>query len=137
MALNLRSLLRRWSLAAGGLTFLGIAILTLIFPKQVAWAYAYSLPSGDAFIEFGAIFVGFWLGLAVLLLTAAKRLDNVLLGNLGALAILLQALGRPVGLWLLCPRLLESCEASPRFVLAFVLELAISLTALATRPRTA
>jgi hypothetical protein len=44
--------------------------------------------------EFRAVFTGFWLGLAALMITAARRPENVVLGDLCGLALALQAGGR-------------------------------------------
>lgn len=118
---------RQIALAIAGLTFLVIAILSLFIPRVVATAYGYSLDSVDAFNEFRAIFMGFWTGLAVLLLTAAKQADNTQLGNLGGWMILLQALGR------LSSFLLDGVP-SARFEFAFILELTLSLLILFFRP---
>ena len=119
----------RWlALVLSGLTFLVIAVLALFFPHTVASAYAYTLGSVDSYTEFRAIFIGFWIGLAALLFTAAKRLDNVALGDLGATMILCQALGR------LLSFVLDGLP-STRFLIAFALEMTLSLAALLARPR--
>jgi hypothetical protein len=86
--------LRRLGLAGSGLTFGVIALLSLITPEKVAAQYAFTLGSPDAWNEFHAIFTGFWLGLCAIMLVAARRVEQRLLGDLAGMAIGLQALGR-------------------------------------------
>jgi hypothetical protein len=86
--------LRRIALGGSGLTFGVIAVLSLIAPRAVAAQYAYTVGSPDAFNEFHAVFTGFWLGLAALMITAARKPEQRLLGDLCGVAIGLQALAR-------------------------------------------
>ena len=87
-------LLRRLALAGSGLTFLCIALAALAFPRVVAAQYGYPLDRPEAFNEFRAVFTGFWLGLAATMLTAARKPELLLLGDLCGLMIGLQACGR-------------------------------------------
>ena len=89
-----RFLLRRIALAGSGLTFAVIALLSIAAPRAVAAQYAYALGSLDSYNEFHAVFTGFWLGLAALMITAAAKPDQRLLGDLCGAAIGLQALAR-------------------------------------------
>jgi hypothetical protein len=91
---NWRMILRRLALAGSGLTVGGIAVLTLVFPRAVAAQYAYAVGSADSWNEIHAVFTGFWLGLAALMITAARRPQERLLGDLCGVAIGLQALAR-------------------------------------------
>jgi hypothetical protein len=52
----------------------------------------------DARNEFRAIYLGLWLATAVMLVIAARRVRDAILGDLGALLILGQVLGRLVSL---------------------------------------
>lgn len=89
-----RLVLRRVALAGSGLTFGVIALLSLVVPRDVAARYAYTVGSPDAWNEFHAVFTGFWLGLATLMVTAARKPSPRLLGDLCGVAIGLQALAR-------------------------------------------
>jgi hypothetical protein len=93
---RIRIALRRLALAGSGLTFGVIAILSLVVPSAVAERYAYVLTGADAANEFHAVFTGFWLGLAAMMITAARRPDDRRLGDLCGLAIGLQALARAI-----------------------------------------
>ena len=90
----LRMQLRRLGLLGSGLTFGAIAIATFFAPNQVAAKYAYTVGTPDAFNEFHAVFTGFWLGLATMMITAARKPEQKLLGDLCGIAIGLQALAR-------------------------------------------
>ena len=87
-------LVRRLALAGAGLTFGSIAVGALVAPQLVARAYAITPNGVDGMNQLRAIFVGFWLALAFALLTAARRPDATLLGDICGLMILLQALAR-------------------------------------------
>lgn len=89
-----RLLLRRIALAGSGLTFGVIALLSLVVPRDVAARYAYTVGSADSWNEFHAVFTGFWLGLAALMITAARKPEERLLGDLCGAAIGLQATAR-------------------------------------------
>lgn len=86
--------LRRISLAGSGLTFGTIALLAIVWPQAVAGRYGLHLDGVDAFNEFRAVFVGFWLALATAMIIAARRPALTILGDLCGLALLLQAAGR-------------------------------------------
>jgi hypothetical protein len=87
-------MLRRLALAGSGLTFLLIGLASIFAPRAVAAQYAYTVSSADSFNEFHAVFTGFWLGLAVLMLDAARRPERRRLGNLAGIMIGLQSLAR-------------------------------------------
>src|SRR5688572_81452 len=89
---------RRIALAGSGLVFGGIALLSLVAPQAVAKNYAYTIDSPDAFNEFHAVFTGFWLGLCAWMVTAARKPEERLLGDLAGLAIGLQATARLVSI---------------------------------------
>jgi hypothetical protein len=93
---RIRLALRRLALAGSGLTFGVIALLSLVAPRAVAERYAYALSGADSANEFHAVFTGFWIGLAVLMITAARRPEDRRLGDLCGLAIGLQATARLV-----------------------------------------
>ena len=89
-----RIALRRLALAGSGLTFGFIALASIVAPATVAAQYAYQVGTADAYNEFHAVFTGFWLGLSIWMLTAARRWKDRRLGDLAGLAIGLQALAR-------------------------------------------
>jgi hypothetical protein len=86
--------LRRVVLAGSGLTFGTIAVAAIVWPRAVAAQYGLHLDRVDAFNEFRAVFVGFWLALATAMIVAARRPALTTLGDVCGLALLLQAAGR-------------------------------------------
>jgi hypothetical protein len=120
--------IRRGLLVLSGLTFLSIAAGALVAPHLVAPRYGYSLQGVESFNEFRAVFVGFWTGLGITLLTASRRTDVPLLGDLCGLMILLQSLARAVSF------VIDGIPA-PTFVGAFALELITGASILLLRPR--
>jgi len=116
MAIAPRDGVRRLVLGGSWLVFLAVAACTLVAPRAVAAQYGYALSGVDSFNEFRAIFFGFWLALAGLLFTAARRLELKVLSDLAALALLAQASGRAVSF------LLDGVPTA-RFVGAFAIEL--------------
>lgn len=112
----MRLLLRRLALAGSGLTFLVIAGASIVAPNAVAAHYAYTVGTADSFNEFHAVFTGFWLGLAVWMLDAARRPEARRLGDLAGIAIGLQSLARLLSI------LLHGVPA-PSFLGAMIAEL--------------
>ena len=91
---RIRIALRRLGLAGSAATFGLIALGSIVMPEKIAAQYAYTVGSPDSFNEFHAVFTGFWLGLCVWMLTAARRWEDRRLGDLAGIAIGLQALAR-------------------------------------------
>ena len=91
---RLRIALRRLGLAGSALTFGFIGLGSILAPAKVAAQYAYTAGTPDSWSEFHAVFTGFWLGLCVWMLTAARRWQDRRLGDLAGIAIGLQALAR-------------------------------------------
>ena len=77
--------------------------------------------------QFRAVFVGFWVGLFILFVTAARRVEDVVLGDLGAALILCQALARVVSV-------VVDGVPSASFVGAMLGELACAAAIFACRP---
>jgi hypothetical protein len=90
--------LRRLAHAGSGLTFGTIALASIVAPVLVARTYGLSANSVDGMSEVRAVFTGFWLGLAVAMLTAARHPEQTLLGDVCGLMIGLQALARVLSL---------------------------------------
>jgi hypothetical protein len=87
---------RRFALRAAAAVFVLVAAQSTIWPEQLFLGER--LDTVDARNEFRAIYLGLWLATAVLLWTAARRVEEPLLGDLGALLILGQVFGRLVSL---------------------------------------
>jgi hypothetical protein len=126
----MKTLLRRIVLAGSGVTFGFIALAAIVSPHAVAARYGLVVDGVEALNEFRAVFVGFWLALATMLLVAARDPRRVLLGDLCGLALLLQAGGRLLSI---------AVDGVPRteFVLAMVGEAFAGATVLICRPAAA
>ncbi len=85
---------RRVALVLAALVFIGIAIGSLVAPDAMAEGLGYRLDNVDARNEFRAIYVGLWLAHAVILLAAAYLIHELILGDIGALLIAGQVVGR-------------------------------------------
>ena len=85
---------RRLALAGSGLTFGVIALLTTVAPVTVTRTYGLTANGIDGLSEVRAVFTGFWLALAAAMLTAARRPEQTMLGDVCGLMIGLQALAR-------------------------------------------
>lgn len=92
--LTTRMTVRRLALAGSGLTFASIALASLVAPETVARTYGLSANGVDGLSEIRAVFTGFWLALAFAMLTAARRPEHRLLGDVCGVMIGTQALGR-------------------------------------------
>lgn len=122
-----RERIRALFLVGSGLTFGTIGLIALIAPRAVAKAYGIDLARVETWNEFRAVFTGFWIALLLLYVTAARRRDIPLLGNLGAAILLLQAAGRALSF------ALDGIPAPP-VLGAFVAEVAAGVIILACRP---
>jgi hypothetical protein len=107
--------------------FASIAVASLLVPHQMAEGLGYTLGSVDALSEFRAVYVGLWLATAALLLVALRRIQEPVLGDLGALLVLGQTGGRILSLWL-------DGMPSARVWPIFVLEAIGGLALLVVRP---
>ena len=86
--------LRRLALCGSGLTFGSIAVAAAVAPATVARTYGLAANGVDGMSEVRAVFTGFWLALAFAMLTAARRPEQTLLGDVCGVMVLMQALGR-------------------------------------------
>ena len=89
---------RRVLLSVTAAVFTGLALHALVDPRGTASHLGYRLDNPDAFSEFRAIYVGLWLATAVMLVIAAIRVDEAIVGDLGALLVAGQVFGRVVSL---------------------------------------
>jgi hypothetical protein len=126
MNLYTPAFVRRLVLTTSALTFSTIGLLAVCAPQAVAKQYGFTLDHVDAFNEFRAVYVGFWLALGATMLTAARRVDLIVLGDLCALMLLLQASGRALSF------VLDGYPSWP-FVAAFFAELTGGATILLMR----
>lgn len=92
--------MRQLLLGLTALVFTSLAVASLVMPHTMARGLGYSLDSVDALSEFRAIYVGLWLATAVLLVIALRRVQEAILGDLCAILVLGQTLGRMVSLML-------------------------------------
>jgi hypothetical protein len=115
-------------LIGNGLTFLFIACYVLFSIDKAAYLYGYTLNGIDGHNEFRAVYMGFWIGLTILFFTAAKRIDQPVLGDLALLMILLQSLGRLLSF-------IVDGKPSERFIMVFFLEFITALVGLFMRPQ--
>jgi hypothetical protein len=89
---------RRVLLGLTAAVFTALALHALVDPHGTATHLGYRLDNPDALSEFRAIYVGLWLATAALLVVALRRVDEPILGDLGALLVAGQVLGRVISL---------------------------------------
>jgi uncharacterized protein DUF4345 len=94
------SKVRQALLGLTALVFTGVAVGSVFAPHEMAAGLGYALDNVDALNEFRAIYVGLWLATAGFLVVAARRVDEPLLGDLGATLVLGQTGGRLLSLLL-------------------------------------
>lgn len=119
---------RRTVLVLAAVVFTAIAAGSLVAPHPMAAQLGYTLDNVDALSEFRAVYVGVWLATAVLLAVGARRIEDVLLGDLAALLILGQTFGRLLGVAI-------DGLPSARMLPPFVVEAIGGLAILLARPR--
>ena len=107
--------------------FTGVAVGSALAPHKMAAGLGYTLDNVDALNEFRAIYVGLWLATAGLLIIALRRINDPLLGDLGAMLVLGQTSGRLLSL------LLDGTP-SVRIWPLFILEAIGGLALLIVRP---
>lgn len=90
--------LRVGLLVASGVTFFGFALWAAARPRSLAAVVGYRLKTDNAQSEFHAIYVGVFLGQALLCLLAASRVGDATLGDLCAAFLLLQPVGRVIAI---------------------------------------
>ena len=123
-----RDRIRALFLVGSGMTFGSIGVIALIAPRAVAKAYGIDLARVETWNEFRAVFSGFWIALLILFVTAARRRDLPLLGDLCAAILLLQAAGRALSF------ALDGIPAA-QVLGAFGAEVLAGVMILACRPR--
>jgi hypothetical protein len=91
---------RQVLLGLTALVFTGIAAGSLAAPRRMAESLGCSLDSVDALSEFRAVYVGLWLATAVLMVVALRRVREAVRGDLCAILVLGQTVGRIMSLLL-------------------------------------
>ncbi|HEY3026793.1 MAG TPA: DUF4345 family protein [Pyrinomonadaceae bacterium] len=127
MASPVMSFIRKLILIGDGLTFLLIAIGVLFYVQPAAHLYGYTLNGVDGLNEFRAIYMGFWIGLAILFFTAAWKFEMSILGDMALILVLSQSLARVLSFII---------DGKPNWhlVAVFFLEMGTSLIGLMIRP---
>lgn len=92
-------LLRQSALLLTGAVFAFYAFWTLLRPLSLARTLGYQLDNQNARSEFHAIYIGVFIAQAVLCIFASFRIEQVMLGDLVALFVLAQPVGRFVALF--------------------------------------
>ena len=123
--------IRRVLLLLAALVFTGIAVATLAAPETMAKANGYTVGGVDFRNELRAIYVGLWLAQAVLMVVAARRVDELLLGDLAALLIAGQFVGRVISV------VIDGTLPSPKMWPAAAVESLGALALMLARPRRA
>jgi hypothetical protein len=119
-------LARKIVLIAPILVFAGIAVASLVRPHFMAAGLGLRLDNVDALSEYRAIYVGLWLAHVMVLVVALRRLREPIFGDLVAVLILGQVVGRILSL---------AIDGMPAKVLpTFAAEAASGLAILLVRP---
>ena len=87
-------LIRQVLLALVAANFVLFALWALTRAEQLAAVLGYRLSNPNSHSEFGAIYVGVFLAQALLCLLALVRVDDAILGDLVAVFLLMQPVGR-------------------------------------------
>lgn len=87
-------IIRRILLVLTALIFIVIAVRTVLAPEKMASGLGYVLVGSNGYSEFYAIYLGVWLATAALAILAAVRIRQSLLGDLVAMFVLAQPVGR-------------------------------------------
>ena len=87
-------IVRRILLVLTALIFVVIAVRAVFAPEQMASGLGYVLTGSNGYSEFYAIYLGVWLATAALAILAAFRIRQPLIGDLVAMFILAQPVGR-------------------------------------------
>lgn len=120
-------LIRQALLCLVALVFLVLAARTVSSPDKVAAELGYTLTAPNGHSELHAIYFGLWSATGALAILAAVRIDDALLGDIVAVLVLSQPVGRVVAL---------ARFGMPRGALRafFALEVVGGLLLLAVRP---
>ncbi|VAW34763.1 hypothetical protein MNBD_CHLOROFLEXI01-4821 [hydrothermal vent metagenome] len=120
-------LARQALLAVTGGIFLTFAFWAILKPESLAAILGYELKTKNAFSEFHAIYVGVFIGQSLLCALAFVRVQDASLGDLVALFLLGQPLGRLIAA-------MRRGFPSGFLFLLFIMELIAGIVLLAVRP---
>lgn len=120
-------LIRQILLCLTGLTFLVLAVRTVLSPEKVAAELGYTLVGANGHSELYAIYVGLWIASAAFALLAAARVGDALLGDIVAVLVLAQPFGR-------CIALIRHGMPRGALLAFFALEVVGGVLLLAVRP---
>lgn len=118
---------RRICLCLTALVFFAITVRAILAPEKMAHGLGYMLSNQNSYSEFYAIYFGVWIATAILALLAAVRVRQALLGDLVAMFVLAQPVGR---VW----ALLQYGLPEGTLLVLFVVELIGGLILLLVRP---
>lgn len=122
--------IRQFLLGATAAVFLAFTIWSLVGPRGLANMLGYELRAPNGNSEFGAIYTGVFIGQALLCLLALVRVRDATLGDLVAVFLLLQPVGR-------LPPLLRYGAPQGFLRVLLVAEVLSGLLLLAVRPSAA
>ena len=120
-------LIRQILLAATGGIFIFFALWAVIKPESLASSLGYELKTKNAISEFHAIYVGVFIAQSLLCALAFIRVEDAMIGNLVAVFLLSQPLGRFIAS-------IRSGLPSGFLMMLFIMELAGGLILLGVQP---
>ena len=89
---------RRILLILLALVFIAIAAGAFLAPESMAAGLGYSLQAPNGYSEFFAVYVGLWLATACVAILAACKIRQPLIGDIVAVLVLAQPLGRGIAM---------------------------------------
>jgi magnesium-transporting ATPase (P-type) len=90
---------RQVLLGATCLTFVFFALWAILKPNSLANTLGYELNNNNAISEFNAIYIGVFMAQSLLCVLAFVRIDDAMIGNLVAVFLLSQPLGRIIAMF--------------------------------------
>jgi hypothetical protein len=87
-------IIRRILLVLTALIFIVIAVRAVFAPEKMASGLGYVLTGSNGYSEFYAVYLGVWLATVALAILAAVRIRQPLIGDLVAMFVLAQPVGR-------------------------------------------
>jgi hypothetical protein len=118
---------RKTLLLLVALVFAAIAAYALCAPQSMAQGLGYTLQAPNGYSEFFAVYVGVWLATAALAVYAAAHLPQPLIGDIVALLVLAQPVGR-------CIAILGHGLPTGLLLYVFILEIVGGAALLTVRP---
>ena len=91
--------IREVLLGATSLTFVFFALWAIFKPNSLANTLGYQLNNNNAISEFHAIYIGVFISQSILCVLAFIRIEDAMIGNLVAVFLLSQPLGRIIAMF--------------------------------------